>query len=332
MTHRAQDINPATQDPRKARPGRSKWRLAAAIALALLLLLLAVLFSPRGDEAPPEKERAAQRVARPVATTNAGRGGPGQVSARPASASEPGPSLAERILAQPPPDDAGLLPRPGSGTNGPVDPSTPTRAIGMELDAGQLGPVGEKGVYTSLFGVESQGNNFAYVFDRSGSMGEPDSKPLRAAKAELLRSLEALGDLQQFQIIFYNERPVLMQIAAQPGRLVLATKENKALAADHLARITAGGGTGHEEALSAALRFHPDVLYFLTDADEPPLNGEQLARLRRLNDGLTKIHTIEFGRGPKQSAPGNFIEQLAKENGGEYRYVDVEGLKEDGGS
>jgi len=328
MTHLPPDFDAASPDQRKARPRGIKWRLAAAIVLALLLLL-AVLFRPRGDEAPPEKERAAQPVARPVATTNADGSATAQA---PVSASEPSPSLAERILAESPADGVVLPSSPESAAPQRGDPSTPTRAIGMELDAGQLGPVGEKGVYTSLFGVESQGNNFAYVFDRSGSMGEPDSKPLRAAKAELLRSLEALGDLQQFQIIFYNERPVLMQIAAQPGRLVFATKENKALAADHLARITAGGGTGHEEALSAALRFHPDVVYFLTDADEPPLDGEQLARLRRLNDGLTKIHTIEFGRGPKRSAPGNFIEQLAKENGGEYRYVDVEGLNEDGGS
>jgi hypothetical protein len=209
-----------------------------------------------------------------------------------------------------------------------IEPTTPTRVTGMELDSGQLAPVGEEGVYTSLFGVESQGNNFAYVFDRSGSMGDPDMKPLRAAKAELLRSLAALGDLQQFQIIFYNEEPILMRLSAQPGRLVLATDANKAHAADHLARITAGGGTGHEEALSAALRLHPDVLYFLTDADEPALSEEQLGRIRKLNDALTKLHTIEFGRGPKRSGAGNFIERLATENGGEYRYVDVETIEE----
>lgn len=327
MTDRAQDSIAASENERKARPAGRKWRVAAAIALALLLLLV-VLFIPGRNDQGPATERGTRPVAKAVEKRKAAANAVSQTAAPADSAPDSGPSLAERILAEPSPDNAGLVPSPDSGTGRPVDPSTPTRAIGMELDAGQLAPVGEKGVYTSLFGVESQGNNFAYVFDRSGSMGEPDSKPLRAAKAELLRSLEALGDLQQFQIIFYNERPVLMQLAAQPGRLVLATKENKALAADHLAHISAGGGTGHEEALSAALRFHPDVLYFLTDADEPPLTGDQLARLRRLNDGLTKIHTIEFGRGPKESADRNFIEQLAKENGGEYRYVDVEGIEE----
>lgn len=303
-------------------------RTIAVLAVTGLILLLWLLFRPRREadplpdtgKVPRPTNRAPAGITAPASRAAASPSAPSETTTR-----EP---LAERILALPAPDDA--KPFPDSRSAGPerVRASTPTRVTGMELDAGQLAPVGEKGVYTSLFGVESQGNNFAYVIDRSGSMGDPDSKPLRAAKAELLRSLEALGDLQQFQIIFYNERPVLMQLAAQPGRLVLATPENKLLARDHLDRITAGGGTGHEEALTAALRLHPDVLYFLTDADEPPLTGEQLAKIRRLNDALTKIHTIEFGRGPKQSSPGNFIEQLAKENGGEYRYVDVEGIED----
>jgi hypothetical protein len=45
--------------------------------------------------------------------------------------------------------------------------------------------------------------------DRSASMGDPGGKPIRVAKDELLRSLDSLGDVQQFQIIFYNQQPHL---------------------------------------------------------------------------------------------------------------------------
>src|SRR4051812_20424855 len=50
---------------------------------------------------------------------------------------------------------------------------------------------------TKIFGLEAQGTKFAYVFDRSGSMAENHSRPLRAAKAELLASLNDLDERQQ---------------------------------------------------------------------------------------------------------------------------------------
>jgi hypothetical protein len=311
---------------------RRKWWLLALLAgglFALQLFLPGVLRQPSTSKPEGRPPRAEGKL--PAAAPPVGNERDAVVTGVAASETPPKATLRVRILATPAPEvglDAVTDATATEAAPTAVEPTTPTRVTGMELDSGQLGPVGEKGVYTSLFGVEAQGNNFAYVFDRSGSMGDPDAKPLRAAKAELLRSLAALGDLQQFQIIFYNEEPILMRLAAQPGRLVLATDANKAHAADHLARITAGGGTGHEEALSAALRLHPDVLYFLTDADEPALSEEQLERIRKLNDALTKVYTIEFGRGPKQSGAGNFIERLAKENGGEYRYVDVETIED----
>ena len=76
-----------------------------------------------------------------------------------------------------------------------------------------LGATGE--INGQVFGLAAQGNRFAYVFDRSGSMGGPGKNLLHAAKAELLRSLDLLGDLQQFQIIFYNESPTIMRLAAR---------------------------------------------------------------------------------------------------------------------
>jgi hypothetical protein len=237
-------------------------------------------------------------------------------------------TLNDVISERPPIDPSELLPAPRGAIGANTTGSTSTSATGMERGSGRLGSFGADGARTEVFGLSAVGNRFTYVFDRSGSMGGPGGNLLQAAKAELLRSLDRLGELQQFQIIFYNESPTMMQLAAQPGRLVLATDENKSLARDFLGRITAGGATRHEEALAAALRMHPDVIFFLTDADEPALTKDQLLRIQRLNDDRTAIHTIEFGHGPKVGGEQNFIVRIAEQNGGEYQYVDVTRLGE----
>ncbi len=82
------------------------------------------------------------------------------------------------------------------------------------------GPLGGR-ARTSLYGIEADGYKFIYVFDRSGSMGGSGrNTPLSSAKANLLASLESLGDTHQFQIIFYNEKPTMFALAGHPDRLV----------------------------------------------------------------------------------------------------------------
>ncbi len=69
-----------------------------------------------------------------------------------------------------------------------------------------------------LLGIVGEGSKFVYVFDRSDSMNWFDRRPLRAAKAELLASLEGLGETHQFQIIFYNHEPLIFNPAGDPRR------------------------------------------------------------------------------------------------------------------
>jgi hypothetical protein len=144
---------------------------------------------------------------------------------------------------------------------------------------------------------------------------------LRAVKAELLQSLKTLDTVHQFQIIFYNERPVLFNPTGTPGRLAFATEANKQRAIRFLDSIVADGGTSHEDALKLAIRLQPDVIFFLTDADDPKLSPAQLAKIRDLAAGII-INAIEFGPGPKP--PGaSFLADLAQQNAGGYAYVDV---------
>ncbi len=181
-------------------------------------------------------------------------------------------------------------------------------------------PEGGRG-RTSLFGLVGEGYKFVYVIDRSGSMGGEGRQSLRTAKAELIRSFQQLDRVHQFQIVFYNERPVVFNPTGTPGRLAFATDENKQRAVRFLDTIVADGGTDHEIALRVAIRLRPDVIFFLTDGDDPKLSPAQLAKIRHLAAGII-INAVEFGPGPKPQQPG-FLPELARQNGGGYVYVNI---------
>jgi hypothetical protein len=174
---------------------------------------------------------------------------------------------------------------------------------------------------TSFFGVVGEGYKFVYVLDRSGSMGGRGRESLRAVKAELIESLKNLDSVHQFQIVFYNEQPVVFNPTGNAARLAFATDENKDRAVRFVDTIAAAGGTCHEAALRLALRLQPDVIFLLTDGDEPKLTPEQFRLIRRLAAGVI-INTIEFGSGPKPEGE-SFLEVLASQNGGKYAYVDI---------
>jgi hypothetical protein len=177
---------------------------------------------------------------------------------------------------------------------------------------------------TGLFGVKGEGKKFVYVVDRSESMGEANHNVLKAVKKQLLGSLSRLDKIHQFQIIFDNDRPLRFTRSGQLSLLILATEQNKALTAKFVDSILPEVGTEHEKALETAILMGPDVIFLLTDAEKPRLSAEQLASIQRPARGIT-IHVIEFGRGPPTD-PDNLLEQLARQNGGRHRYLDVSSL------
>jgi hypothetical protein len=179
---------------------------------------------------------------------------------------------------------------------------------------------------TEVYGLSGQGSKFIYVFDRSGSMSGYEGRPLRSAKAELIASLNDLQRTHQFQIIFYNQRPSVFAPDGRTPRLVWGDDAGKAAAARYVRGIIADGGTEHMAPMMMALALRPDVIYFLTDADEPKLNSEELDRIRRVNKG-TIINAIEFGFGPA-AGEDNFLKRLARQNEGQHAYVDISKLPE----
>jgi Ca-activated chloride channel family protein len=98
------------------------------------------------------------------------------------------------------------------------------------------------------------------------------------------------------------------------------------LAANFVGGITADGGTDRFAALKQAFAYRPDVIFFLSDADDP-MSPSEMADISRLQSRVgTAICVIEFGRSatvPKQ----NFLIELARQSGGQYGYVNTASLK-----
>jgi hypothetical protein len=250
-------------------------------------------------------------------------------SARPTPT--PTPKTVEELLSQVrAPDPTKALPQTETALN---SSALEGGGVGQARGAAQTPGAGAgrgSGAYgagrarTSIFGVPGEGYKFAYVFDRSGSTGGPRNT-LAAAKAQLIASLDNLDSVHQFLIIFYNERPLVFSPTGQAGRLVFATEQNKELARRFILSITPDGGTRHDEALMLALKMQPDVIFFLTDGDDPKLLPHQLDKIRRYAGGI-QINAVEFGVGPP-SKDESFMVQLARDNAGKYGYVDVTRLE-----
>ncbi len=211
----------------------------------------------------------------------------------------------------------------------PLVPGAPTAETptDVSLPAGVYRPpvAGGSGVgSTKFFDIRDTGKRFVYVVDCSSSMTGYEA--IRAAKAELIASLESLDARQQFQVIFYNEKRTAFQLQGKgPNELYPATDINRTLARQFIASIKTELGTDHFPALQQALALEPEIIFFLTDAGDPPLDRHAREQIRKLNNGQTHIHCIEFGEDARLSG-ASFLERLASENGGTYRYVDVKKL------
>lgn len=171
-----------------------------------------------------------------------------------------------------------------------------------------------------FFGIWDAGARFIYVIDCSGSMFSYNA--MQAAKNELLSSLANLRRSQQFQIVFYN---LDQQWMKAPGKVdfqyFAANESNRRLAAQFVATVQPEGGTQHLPALELALRLHPDVIFFLTDAGEPGMKPEEMEEIRAQNGGRTRIHCVQFGMNDNEAA--EFLRKLAAQNDGDFAYQNI---------
>ncbi len=170
---------------------------------------------------------------------------------------------------------------------------------------------------TSFFQIAARGQRIVYILDASASMGK--NRALKIACAELKTSLKKLPPTALFQIVIYNNTAQYLlpryQNWLQPTPAIL---EDVSHALDEQ---VAEGRTVHALALRKAFLLGPDVVYFLTDADD--LVEEQLNLVRRLNQGRADVHTIELvvGRRQRTEAP---LAIMARENNGMHKTVTLD--------
>jgi hypothetical protein len=323
---------------RSPKPLMPAWALSVVIHGAMIVALcVAMNPAPHGT---PDAQRGSMSITLHRSSTNDGSSDGERPVVQQAVAimevEAPPLLLASAPVATSEPEAAQpeAPPQPMNSTSGtPATPSKPqpkqTKSSGKAsgrptTSTGIHGTSGTNGyAQVSVFGVQGKGSKFIYVFDRSGSM---DGRPLAAAKKQLIESVQSLDSVNQFHIIFFNTRTQSLDISGGGHRIAFASDRNKKLAANFIGGVTADGGTDRMNALREAINLGPDVIFFLTDADDP-MSASEMAELERTNRRVqASICVIEFGTKPAP-APNDFLARLAHDNGGQYGYVDTTKLK-----
>lgn len=221
----------------------------------------------------------------------------------------------------------GLGPPPLAGAGGaPPAAASSSTGTGNPGSRGGGGGQGQAPGQTSLFGVNDSGKTFVYLIDRSFSMDEFGA--FRAAKSELLTSIQRLTEVQQFQVIFYNQAPLTLVTREARFKMFFGTDAQRQQVSEQIRAISPDGGTRHLEAIQEALKYNPDVIFMLTDGSTPALTKVELDGIKSRNRAGTRIHCIEFGTGAQPVAAngtpvGNFLMKLSSMNDGKYTYRDV---------
>ena len=195
------------------------------------------------------------------------------------------------------------------------------------------------------FGIpQEQSDAILYVIDCSGSMSAPvrldtgrttaGGKPeettrLEACKKELIRALGLLNPKQKFSIIAYNDQPYFFE-----EKMLPATKDNTERAKLFVEALQPNSSTNIHDSLQVGFDLagrgskdkyygiELDTIFLLTDGTPTKPDGkvdstEQILLGVRQWNPLKRvtIHCIAIGRNLNRP----FLEQLARENGGEFK-------------
>ncbi len=178
--------------------------------------------------------------------------------------------------------------------------------------------MGGGGASTTFFGVTSRGSRFAYVVDRSGSMGGGSTgtrHKMAVALRELARSITSLPDSAEFYILFFDNTYTgpPMQKDWMP-----ATPYTVRNVVRWLNQVTPGGGTHPRGAFQHlfSMEERPDVIFFLTDGKLQNFASGDLAALNSSGKRVV-INTIAFGNDAEQQV----LKRMARDSGGEFRFV-----------
>ena len=151
-------------------------------------------------------------------------------------------------------------------------------------------------------------------------------------KDELGKAIVGLRPVQSFDIIF-----------SQDGKFVdcnrglrAATPHAKDDAAAWLKSISASGKPDFTPAFEMAFKRKPHLIYLVTGVDGLPDPKGVVETITRLNkDRKIKINPIMYVKDASEKEKGEslepFLKQIADENGGAFRWVDVDAIQDPAG-
>jgi hypothetical protein len=165
-----------------------------------------------------------------------------------------------------------------------------------------------RGGFFGAGGESDESAKIVYVVDRSGSMTDS----IDFVKYELKRSINELGEIKEFHVIFYSSGP---PVEMPTRRLVNATERNKQLAFEFIDGVIAQGETDPSKALERAFDCKPELIYLLTDGEFDRAITDQVKRLNV--GGKVTVHTIGF----LYKTGETVLKQIADDNHGNYKFV-----------
>ena len=190
--------------------------------------------------------------------------------------------------------------------------ATEQKAIAAKL------PKGKPATASVFDSGEMTGHKWVFVIDRSNSMGSGGLGVLEKAARELSNAVSTMETNHEFQVVAYNHETVLID----QRRMLVASEANKKKVYSFVDNLAATGGTRHYPALIVALTFNPDVVFLLTDGGTDELNSNQVKQIESMAGSRTRITCLHFGSNNEPDG-GRFMQNLANQTGGAYKYIDV---------
>ncbi len=171
----------------------------------------------------------------------------------------------------------------------------------------------------SVLGITTEAKKLLILVDLSGSM-EAWSKTLVDTVTDII---EPFHQDIRFAILGFQDRGVTRHWPRAPGRMAIGDAAGKADANAFIQRIPGwlGGGTPTQTALRTALFFtdQPDAIILVSDG--APIDAEPVDIVRRIsgiNRGRTEIHTVAVGAFLENRQLIEFLNDLAKQNRGQF--------------
>lgn len=174
------------------------------------------------------------------------------------------------------------------------------------------------GIEFSILGLATEAKRFVIVVDMSGSMLSYSDLMIKS----VLEVLEPLDASNEFAIIGYqgNPSPVIWSYPDETG-LVQATPGNLKAARDFtlgLARRFAGSTPTHF-ALLTALQYPAESVILMSDGEPDNAPGFIVQDIAGLNRYEKKeIHTVAIGDYTQNRGLVQFLQTLARQNGGDF--------------